>query len=108
MLGFLFSPVDLDKISPYEAAVIESRLMEHVDAVRNVTPGGGSYINEAHVLETDWQQSFFGDNYNVLLRIKREQGPWQLFWAPLTVGSEGWAVDDSGPLRTQNGPLCPV
>jgi len=85
-----------------------ARLSQYTDYLRDVTPGSGSYINEADVLEPNWQQSFFGDNYGKLVDIKRKWDPWGLFWAPATVGSEGWVVRTADGEPTQNGKLCRV
>ena len=85
-----------------------ARLNAVVQRLRDLTPGGGAYINEADVQEPDWQTSFFGANYARLLEIKQARDPWQLFWAPATVGSEGWSVVTADGLPTQNGPLCRV
>jgi hypothetical protein len=82
------------------------RMEGYMDRLRAVTPGGGSYINEADVQEPEWQRSFFGDRYEGLLAIKRARDPWGLFWAPTTVGSEGWEVRTRDGLPTQDGPLC--
>ena len=78
----------------------------YMDKIRAVTPGAGSYLNEADVQEPNWQQSFFGSNYDKLLAIKKARDPWGLFWAPTTVGSENWVVRTADGLPTQNGPLC--
>ncbi len=63
-----------------------------VDAVmkiiRDATPGGGCYINEADYFEPDWQTSFWGDNYPRLLDIKRKYDPDNLFNVHHGVGSE--------------------
>ncbi|KAI1267379.1 putative 6-hydroxy-D-nicotine oxidase [Xylariaceae sp. FL1019] len=67
----------------------------------------GSYLNEADVAEPQWQQMFWGDNYDRLLKIKQQLDPWDTFWAPTAVGSEGWYVTDQESwLQTQNGRLC--
>ncbi|PMD39231.1 FAD binding domain-containing protein [Hyaloscypha variabilis F] len=89
-------------------AVIDKYAVFNVsmNKIRAATPGSGSYINEGDVQEPDWQQSFFGDNYQKLLAIKKQRDPWGLFWAPSTVGSEAWEVVGTNGLPTQNGQLC--
>lgn len=91
-------------------ALVEAhdRLNEYMDGIRAATPLGGAYINECDAQEPNWQQSFFGDKYDALLKIKRETDPWNLFWAPTTVGSEDWEVRTADGLPTQNGQLCRV
>lgn len=68
----------------------------------------GSYMNEADVLEPDWQESFYGSNYGLLLGIKRERDPWDVFWTVTGVGCEGWKVRSVDGLPNQNGRLCRV
>lgn len=83
-----------------------ARLSRYTDYLRAATPGSGSYMNEADVLEPNFQQSFFGANYARLVGIKEKWDPWGLFWAPATVGSEHWAVRTADGEPTQNGKLC--
>jgi hypothetical protein len=92
--------------SPQRFKDAYARHNSYMDKIRTVTPTGGAYINEADVTEPNWQQSFFGDNYPRLLKIKKETDPWGVFWAPSTVGSEAWEVRTADGLPTQNGPLC--
>lgn len=104
----VFETTDMSTITPSAFADVRARMRRHMDALRAATPGGGAYLNEADLLEPDWQTAFFGSNYPELLRIKRARDPWQLFWAPATVGSEGWAVQTPTDIPTQNGRLCRV
>jgi FAD/FMN-containing dehydrogenase len=75
---------------------------------RDITPGSGSYLNEADRLEPNWQQSFWGDKYARLLQIKREYDVRDVFWAVNAVGSEGWVVESVDGLPNENGKLCRV
>lgn len=93
-------------VTPAADLAARARLSQYTDYLRSVTPGSGAYINEADVLEPNWQQSFFGDNYGKLVGIKEKWDPWGLFWAPATVGSEHWAVQTADGEPTQNGKLC--
>ncbi|KAF3044483.1 hypothetical protein E8E11_002449 [Didymella keratinophila] len=83
---------------------------EIMPPLREVTPGGGAYGNEAQIGEPDWQQSFFGKNYARLLELKKKYDPTELFYVHHGVGSEGWRVEDEGIIGVQstNGPLCRV
>ena len=56
------------------------------------TPGSGSYVNETDWFESDWQRSFWGGNYDRLLRIKRQVDPAGLFVCHHCVGSESAAA----------------
>jgi len=96
--------------TPQAVGDAHARLNFYTDKLRAVTPGAGAYMNEADLEEPGWQQSFFGDKYETLRGIKRKWDPRGVFWAPGTVGSEDWAVEereDDG-LPTQNGRLCRV
>ncbi|KAI5306370.1 hypothetical protein KEM56_001178 [Ascosphaera pollenicola] len=75
---------------------------------RKVTPGGGAYMSEAHILEPNWQESFYGSNYARLYKLKQEYDPDMVLYAPKCVGSENWKVDSADGLPDQNGRLCRV
>jgi hypothetical protein len=92
--------------TPPEWFNLHDRLDGFMNVIREATPGGGAYLNEADVLEPKWQESFFGSHYPRLAGIKKEVDPWGLFWVPTTPGSEAWEVVTDGGLPTQNGPLC--
>ncbi|KAI0408720.1 putative 6-hydroxy-D-nicotine oxidase [Xylaria palmicola] len=75
--------------------------------LRSISEGAGSYLNEADLAEPDFQQSFWGTNYDRLLAIKQKVDPWDTFWAPTAVGSENWYITrQESWLMTQNGRLC--
>ena len=96
-------------LTPQQARDEETRIQGYMQLWRDVTPGSGAYMNEADPGEPNWQQSFFGNLYPRLLQIKKAQDPWGVFWAPTTVGSEGWEVRTAdGYPRSQNGRLCRV
>jgi FAD/FMN-containing dehydrogenase len=96
----------LPDVTPAADLAGRARLSQATDLLRKVTPGSGAYINEADVLEPNWQQSFFGNNYPKLASIKADWDPWGLFWAPDTPGSENWSVRTADGEPTQNGRLC--
>lgn len=79
---------------------------------RAVTPEsdfGGSYLNEANVVEPRWQESFYGMQYPKLLELKKKWDPKSVFYATTAVGSEEWEVRDGEQgTQTQNGRLCRV
>ncbi|MCH9667199.1 MAG: FAD-binding protein [Actinomycetia bacterium] len=59
-----------------------------INIIRAATPGAGTYSNEADYFEPDWQQAFWGNNYDRLLEIKREVDPDNVFRVHHGVGSE--------------------
>lgn len=80
-----------------------------INPLRKVSPDGGAYLNEAAVNEPDWQQSFWGDNYPRLLKVKQKWDPQDVFFVHHGVGSEKWEVRDGYKgVQTQNGRLCRV
>ena len=75
---------------------------------RNISPGAGSYLNEADRFEPNFGEAFWGRNYPRLLKIKAKLDPWDVFYATTAVGSERWKLDSPGGLLNENGKLCRV
>lgn len=48
--------------------------------LKDATPAGGAYNNEADVGELEWQNSFWGEHYPRLLDIKKRWDPTSLFY----------------------------
>ncbi|KAH6854783.1 hypothetical protein B0I37DRAFT_336880 [Chaetomium sp. MPI-CAGE-AT-0009] len=71
---------------------------EIVPQVEKVTPGGGTYVNEADFRQPGWQERFFGVNYERLLGVKRKWDSGGLFYALRGVGSEAWVLGGDGRL----------
>ncbi|KAF9879641.1 FAD binding domain-containing protein [Colletotrichum karsti] len=69
-----------------------------VEGLRQLAPDTGSYLNEGSVYEKDWQKAYWGENYDRLLRIKKDVDPDDVFWCEPCVGSEGWKMVDDGRL----------
>ncbi|KAK7951195.1 FAD-binding domain-containing protein [Apiospora aurea] len=107
LMHAMLMDVQPDNFTGQQARARDARMQRYTSLLRDVSPGAGAYINEADPGEPEWQQAFFGSNYARLLEVKRAWDPWQLFWAPTTVGSEGWAVEAvDGYPNSQNGRLC--
>ncbi|KLJ12109.1 hypothetical protein EMPG_12773 [Blastomyces silverae] len=71
-----------------------------VPILRALEPGQmGAYLNEADPHESDFQQSFWGENYKRLYAIKKKWDPTGLFISRRGVGSEDW--DDDGLCRVR-------
>lgn len=58
------------------------------EVIREALPGQGAYANEASYFTEDWKSEFWGENYDRLLRIKREVDPGNLFRVHHGVGSD--------------------
>ena len=76
---------DVDRAKANERKALATAAIQ---AIRDVTPGAGSYVNETSYFEPDWQHAFWGDNYDKLLAIKRKYDPRGLFMCHHCVGSE--------------------
>ena len=64
------------------------RVSEAMDLLRAITPGSGSYVNQADYFEDEWQHSFWGANYPKLLEAKATYDPDNVFRVHHGVGSE--------------------
>ncbi|KAF9871346.1 FAD-dependent monooxygenase [Colletotrichum karsti] len=74
---------------------------ENKEAVwRRWAPGSGAYINEANPFNSNFQEDFYGENYERLLDIKRKYDPTSSLYVLSGVGSHLWDYD----LNT--GRLC--
>lgn len=85
-----------------------ARLNSFAQKLRDATPGSGAYMNEADTQEPNFQETFFGDNYDRLYRIKKRRDPWSVFYAVSSVASDEWVVEGTNGLPTQQGRLCRV
>ncbi|OJJ47555.1 hypothetical protein ASPZODRAFT_15006 [Penicilliopsis zonata CBS 506.65] len=75
-----------------------------MDAMRRLTPGMGSYLNEADSLDPQWKEDFYGTNYDWLTAVKHKYDPDGVFYCYRCIGSLGWSEDVRNSLGY--GPLC--
>jgi hypothetical protein len=71
---------------------------EYVPQLEAVTPNSGCYQNEANFRLRNWKETFFRDNYERLLDVKRRWDPSSFFYALKAVGSDAWNVEESGRM----------
>jgi hypothetical protein len=115
-LSFLIGSVLVEGAEDATQAQMQEAARELTNDVlgrwREVAPEsdfGGSYLNEANVVEPNWQHSFYGISYERLLEVKKKWDPKGVFYATTAVGSEEWEVRDGDwGTQTQNGRLCRV
>lgn len=97
---------------PWDWTVTRAEMERREDLLANeiaaalaaVTPGSGTYLNEANFAQKNWQEEFYGSNYPRLLAIKGKYDPDSVLYATATVGSEAWEEDAEGRLcRTDAG-----
>ncbi|KAI1346667.1 hypothetical protein F5Y01DRAFT_16902 [Xylaria sp. FL0043] len=83
--GHEFAP--LNATARAEALTIVSNLTE---PYRKLAPDMGAYVNENNPGEPDWQHTFWGENYERLLKIKRAVDPEDVLWCHPCVGNDRW------------------
>jgi len=71
---------------------------EFVPQLMAITPGSGTYVNEADFNQPNWKEDFFGDNYDKLLTIKEKWDPDGVFYILKGVGSDAWTVAADGRM----------
>ena len=70
-----------------------AQVSQCMDELRTVALNGGAYVSESNFFEKDWQHSYWGSNYDRLLRIKKKYDPSGLFFVHNGVGTEEWSAD---------------
>jgi hypothetical protein len=90
---------------PFEDMVAEQDRMtnEVQPVIEAVTPGAGAYMNEADFQQKDFQENFYGANYQHLLMIKKKYDPRDLLYVRTGVGSEVWNVAKDGRMCRNTG-----
>ncbi|EWZ31134.1 hypothetical protein BFJ70_g860 [Fusarium oxysporum] len=89
-----------DNEAPWEEMLAtQKRMTEEIQPIiEAATPGAGAYINEADFQQKDWQETFYGVNYDNLLKIKKKYDPGHLFYSTVAVGSEAWSIANDGRM----------
>ncbi|GAW19589.1 hypothetical protein ANO14919_090770 [Xylariales sp. No.14919] len=67
-------------------AIVDDR----TEPLRQLAPDMGAYVNENNPSEPDWRHTFWGENYERLLQIKRAVDPEDVLWCHPCVGNERW------------------
>lgn len=76
--------------SPEMRTRIQNTISASVQPFKALTPGGGCYMNEGDWMEENWEHTFFGENYDRLLAVKRRYDPSGLFNCWKCVGWTGY------------------
>lgn len=93
--------IDSTAMSPKAALQAASEWFEEVKEPmwREWSPDSGAYMNEGNPYTSDFQKTFYGDNYERLLAIKKQYDPTETLYILSGVGSENWDYDlDTGKL----------
>ncbi|KAF2733568.1 hypothetical protein EJ04DRAFT_553251 [Polyplosphaeria fusca] len=77
-------------LAPAVRTQIQNTISASIQPLKAITPGGGCYLNEGDWTEENWQQTFFGSNYNRLLEVKKKYDPTGLFNCWKCVGWTGY------------------
>lgn len=77
---------------------VRSDVTGKTGVLRRLSPDTGAYFNEADANELDWQESFFGGNYDRLWWIKQDVDPNAVLWCRKCVGSEVFVEQRGGRL----------
>ncbi|KAG7094808.1 hypothetical protein E1B28_005621 [Marasmius oreades] len=71
---------------------------EFLPELKRLTPGSGSYHNEADPNDPDYKEAFYGSNYDKLLAIKDKWDPDQILYGATSVGGDRWRETVEGRL----------
>ncbi|KAH3960901.1 hypothetical protein HBI56_213820 [Parastagonospora nodorum] len=92
-----------DPASPLsELQVLQDQMLDNQNMFKDLSPGSGSYVNEAVATNPEWKEDYFGINYGRLLEVKRKYDPTHLLYGPASVGSDFWRVESDGRLCAAN------
>ncbi|GME30197.1 putative FAD binding domain protein [Neofusicoccum parvum] len=93
--------ISWDFAAPREANLQREALLNDVvvPKLTALTPGSGTYLNEANFALRSWKEDFYGVNYDRLRAIKSVWDPNDLFYGPTMVGSDAWVEQDGRLCR---------
>lgn len=69
-----------------------------VQAMKDLAPDTGCYMNEADRYDPDYLEDFYGGHIGRLEDVKMKYDPEGVFYCPTCVGSERWKADANGKL----------
>ncbi len=78
-----------EALSPAVQEMATDGFLQILEPLKKLSPGGGAYFNEAHYGEPEWQETFFGANYDRLLEAKNRYDPSHIFDCYKCVGWRG-------------------
>ena len=81
--------------TPFSEQAIIARNMTSVETpiLAALEPDMGAYMNEADLNERRWQEVFWGENYDRLLRVKAKWDAEEFFMCKPCVGNENWDAE---------------
>ena len=72
-------------------------------ALKDLSPNTGCYMNEADRFDSEYLQDFYGAHAQRLQKIKRRYDPSGVFYCPTCVGSELYTIQPSGQICLSQG-----
>lgn len=88
-----------DNTTVQDLQIIQAKVNTWQDWVKMLTPGSGSYINEATYDNPDWKSDYYGNNYERLLQVKKKYDGSFTLWQHTSVGADVyWQEDAEGRL----------
>lgn len=87
----------LEPLSQEELQTTTTGVLNMLEPLKELSPDGGAYLNEAHYLEPQWQQTSFDSFYDKLLEVKSKYHPTHLFDCFKCFGWRG----ESGRVNSQ-------
>lgn len=91
-------PWDLEASQAGNMETVSLITNDWVPQLEHLTPGSGTYLNEADYQLTTWKEDFYGANYERLVTIKLKYDPYNVLYAHTAVGSDFWSVASDGRL----------
>lgn len=79
-------------------AVYDDITYNKTQAMKDLAPNTGCYMNEADRFDPDYLQDFYGEHESKLAEIKRRYDPRSVFYCPTCIGSELFKVQPSGRI----------
>ena len=79
-------------------AVYDDITYTKTQAMKDLAPNTGCYMNEADRFDPDYLQDFYGEHRWILSDIKRRHDQRDVFYCPTCIGSELFKVQPSGQI----------
>ena len=98
-LYWLNIDVLIDPVSSVAAIQdVQAQVNGFQDWLKPLTPGGGSYMNEATFDNVDWKADYYGENYDKLLQVKKAYDSDFVLYAHTSVGADEMTVASDGRI----------
>jgi hypothetical protein len=93
-MGTLWDPLRWEDMLADQKKITEV----YMPQIIAVTPGSGTYMNEADFNQPNWKEVFYGTNWDRLMAVKKKWDPKSLLYNWRGVNSEVWEVANDGRM----------